>query len=503
MDYWCLDCIFNQILRVQKMQILNELVASLSKEELRYFKLFMLRYATDNSRKDEALLEYMRKAGDEYDDDAISNKLYPTGEKAAFYRLKNRLLADLSKSLVLQYADDDDNPAFRQLMLARHCIGKRLFKPALYFLKKAEKQSEALENYELLDIIYGEYIRVSREVTTVNPEEYIEKRRLNLDKLTELRRIDDIVAVVSHRLKLSQNFSAEKEPVMKLLEKVTKTYSANNAAIETSPRLMVGMFRAVTQILLQKHDYVALEQYVADAEGKFTKLDLFRKGHKEMYMQMLVYRINALLKLRKFEKAAGIAQTLKLALTIDALYTNFFNKYIFFYYNAMVNIYSETDIDKAIAEIENMQTQTNLKKLDFYALFVPLNLAILWFGKGNYRQSVRYFNELYHDDAFAKSATDLQLKISVAELMVRYELQDFDYLQYRINQVRKSYRELLKANAYSREKEFLAILNEVIETPLIKSNKKLQDRIVAFIKDKENADGQIISYNSWLEKLTK
>lgn len=487
------------------MQILNELVVSLSKEEARYFKLFISKYATDDARKDETLFDYIRKSGDGYSDDAIITKLYGKGNPSAFYRLKNRLIGLLSQSLVLQYIDENDNIAYQHLQIARHCLGKRLFQPALYFLKKAEKQAEVIENYELLDIVYGEYIRLSREVTGIDPESYIEKRKANQERLTELRRIDDIVAVVSHRLKLSQNFSVGREPVVKLLEKITKTYSANNTAIETSPRLMVGMFRAVTQILLQKHDYLALEQYVADAQNNFIRLGLFAKGHKEMYLQMLVYRINALLKLRNFDEAKTLAKTLKDALSGGTggpgiSYTNFFNKYIFFYYNAMVNIYSETDIDKAIKEIEFMQTQTNLKKLDFYALFVPLNLAILWFGKQNYRQSVRYFNELYQTEGYTKSATDLQLKIAVAELIVRYETNDFDYLQYRLNQVRKTFKELLKQEPYAREKEFMAILSDLMESPILKSNKKLLVRINNFVATPEATDGQVISYTDWLHE---
>jgi hypothetical protein len=256
---------------------------------------------------------------------------------------------------------------------------------------------------------------------------------------------------------------------------------------------------------LQKHDYLALEQYVADAQNNFIRLGLFAKGHKEMYLQMLVYRINALLKLRNFDEAKTLAKTLKDALSGGTggpgiSYTNFFNKYIFFYYNAMVNIYSETDIDKAIKEIEFMQTQTNLKKLDFYALFVPLNLAILWFGKQNYRQSVRYFNELYQTEGYTKSATDLQLKIAVAELIVRYETNDFDYLQYRLNQVRKTFKELLKQEPYAREKEFMAILSDLMESPILKSNKKLLVRINNFVATPEATDGQVISYTDWLHE---
>lgn len=482
------------------MKILNELVASMTKDEVRFFKLYQARYQTAADRKDEAYFDYVRQAEDEYDEEYIVKKLYGKTDKNTFFRLKNRLLADLGKNLVFQHFDDADAAAYIQLLLAKQCLRKRLFNPAFHFLKKAEREAETVENFELLDIIYGDYIRLSHEVFTIDPEVYIEKRKNNLNRLNELRKIDDIVAVVTHKLKRSQNFSPGGENVVKVLEKVIKTHSGNTAVAQ-SPRLMVGTFRAVSQTLIQRHDYYGLEQYVADAQKKFAQADLFTKGYAEMHLQMLTYRANALVKLQRFNDAKAIAEELNKLIT-SAKYHSWFAKYAFFYYNTLVNIYSETDIDKAIALIEQMQTQTSLKNLDFYALFVPLNLAILWFGKGNYRASVRYFNELYHDEAFQKSAVDLQLKVSVAELMARYEMGDFDYLVHRAKQVRKTYKDLLAEPAFEREKEFVAILELLTQNPIPKNNEKLVARVKKFAQQPE-ADNQVMHYNNWLKQKMK
>lgn len=480
------------------MKILNELVASMTKDEVRFFKMYQARYQTGFDRKDEAYFDYVRQTADEYDEEYIVKKLYGKDDKNSFFRLKNRLLADLGKNLVFQHFDDIDAPAYIQLLLAKQCLRKRLFKPAAHFLKKAEKVAEDFENFELLDIIYGDYIRLSHEVFTIDPEVYIDKRKENMLRLSELRKIDDIVALVAHKLKRSQNFSQTGENVVKLLEKVIKTHSGQ---AEQSPRLMVGTFRAVSQILIQKHDYFGLDQYVADAHKKFLQADLFNKGYAEMNLQMLTYRANALVKLKRFDEAGAIAEELNKLIT-SAKYNNWFAKYAFFYYNTLVNIYSETDIDKAIDLIEQMQNQTNLKSLDFYALFVPLNLAILWFGKGNYRSSIRYFNELYHTEVFEKSATDLQLKISVAELMARYELGDFDYLQHRTKQVRKTYKDLLAEHNFERDKEFIAILEMLMQSPIPKSNDKLLAKAKKFLQ-LPVTDNQVMDYNDWLKQKIK
>ncbi len=482
------------------MKILNELVASMTKEEVRFFKLYLTRYQTGFDRKDETYFDYMRQQGEEYDEDTILKKLYGREDKNSFFRLKNRLLTELGKNLVFQHFDEGDVSAYVQLLLAKQCLRKRLFKPAFHFLKKAEKEAEEYENYELLDIIYGDYIRLSHEVFTIDPEVFIDKRKVNLARLNELRKIDDIVALVTHKLKRSQNFSPGGENVVKMLEKVIKSHSGTGG-VEDSPRLMVGTFRAVSQILIQRHDYYGLDQYVADAQNKFSGADLFNKSHPEMQLQMLTYRANALVKLKRFDEAKTIAEALYKHIT-SAKYNNWFAKYAFFYYNTLVNIYSETDIDRAIDLIEQMQTQTNLKQLDFYALFVPLNLAILWFGKANYRIAVRYFNELYHNEAFVKSSDDLQLKVSIAELMARYELGDFDYLTHRTKQVRKNYKEMLAQASFEREKEFVAILELLTQNPIPKNNDKLVSRVKKFVAQPE-ADNQVMAYNDWLKQKIK
>jgi len=72
------------------MDILNQLVGSLSKEELRYFKIFAKRFDVSEERKDFRLLDYIRNSGKKFDDDRISTgctvkktKIHITGSGTA------------------------------------------------------------------------------------------------------------------------------------------------------------------------------------------------------------------------------------------------------------------------------------------------------------------------------------------------------------------------------------------------------------------------------------
>ena len=93
------------------MNLLQEVVLSLNKEESRFFKLFAGRTNTKDERKDLLLFDFIKKS-DPIDEDKIATKLY--GEnKNAFYRLKNRLLTDLNKSLLLQHLTKKTFPFYK------------------------------------------------------------------------------------------------------------------------------------------------------------------------------------------------------------------------------------------------------------------------------------------------------------------------------------------------------------------------------------------------------
>src|ERR1035438_688780 len=91
------------------MDILNQIVETMNKEEVRHLKMYFARMTIDD-RKDIALFDYIRKVGENYDEDKVFASIYNHGEdKNSFYRLKNRLMDDLCKSITLQYFNSDES----------------------------------------------------------------------------------------------------------------------------------------------------------------------------------------------------------------------------------------------------------------------------------------------------------------------------------------------------------------------------------------------------------
>lgn len=480
------------------MNILNQIIINLNKEDLRFYKLFSTRHDMGDGRKDLLLLDYIRETEEQYDEEYIFKKLYGGRDRNAFYSLKNRLIHDVARSLTVQYCYKDEILYIHHLLfLVRLYFMRSQFGIAKHFLKKAESEAKKIENYELLDIIYGEYIKLSHEMLDINPEEYIRKREEARKLSTSIVEVDNVLAVVYYRLKTSQNFSEKENPILKMLEKTVDTFSRDKN-VKKSARLRFRIYAAVTQTLLQRHEYEALEMYLRNTYHEFLRDKLFQKENHNTKVQMLHYLVNASFKNKKFERSIEYAEEMHEAMKEHGKLL--YDKFLFFYHNSLVINYSVLNKDKAISILDELISKRTLKSQPFYELFIYLNLAILWFEKEEFHNSIRSLNKLYTHAEYKNADETLKFKIAVAELIIRYELLDFDFLETRIKYVKKRFKKMLAGAEHKREKEFISILNKMIAVPELSKNKKLLLRIHTFSSPKQILDDtELINYTAWLK----
>lgn len=485
------------------MDTLNQMILGLNKEEIRFYKIYSSRIASNQPRKDLELFDAIRKEREQFDEDAASIRLYPDGNKNPYYRLKNRLKSELSKCLMLQHFENEDvTQAINLYNLARHYMARSLYPLAEHFLGKAEKRALALENLELLDLIYTEYIRLSQEMLGINPETYIAKRQENETKLKSLRQIDDILATVKYKLKITQNFSPVDNPVVDMLQETVQKLT-DSKELKGSSALRFKIYQAVSQILLQQHDYPNLEDYLRVTYAEFEQEKLFSKSNHQTKLQMLTYMVNALFKNDRTAESLQWAEKLKDAMEeFDRLH---YDRFLFFYYNSLVINYSKVDMEKAISILHDLEHNEKLKKTPFYIVFVYLNLAIFHFDLGNFRESIKRLNQLYHHERFGNTAVPLKFRIAILEILIRLELGDTDFLEYRMKQIRKDFSEQLENQENVRE----AMLLDLIHDMFLKGNslrsQKMKDRIKLFTKttSPRSEDAELVNYNRWLEQKLK
>lgn len=484
------------------MNILRHIVPGLNKEQVRFFKLYAGRIMTPEERKDMLLFDYIRKSGKDFDEHKAFEKIYGGKDKNAFYRLKNRLINDINKSLTIHHFEDDDFIyACHMLALYRFFSSRNLWQEAHYYLKKAESCAKSLENFELLDLIYGEYIRLSHETLHINPELYIKKRLENQEQLMQLRAIDDLLAAVTYKLKVSQNFASGKSPLLDLLKKSIDDF-IKDKDLRKSPTLRFRLYKAVSQLLLQRHDYTALENYLLTVFPEFEKDQLFDKSNHDTKLQMLTYIVNTLFKNNKLKLSLQYAEKLKAAM--EEYHHLLYDKYIFFYYNAQVINYSQLNPKKAKEILEDLKDNEKIKSNSFYHLFVYLNLAVVLFTLKMYKDAARQLTRLYLLDGYKNAEPTLKLKIAVAELIIRYQLGDFEVLKTKHQQVMKEFRDLLDSEEMLNEKEIISFMPDLINTTHLPKNKALISRINHFLdseNQKNDGDTEVINYRNWLNSL--
>jgi tetratricopeptide (TPR) repeat protein len=485
------------------MDILNQIIQGLNKEEIRFFKLFAHRQQGNADRKDISLLDFMRKQTEGKGEEKIFQKLYGDGDKNAFYRLKNRLVDDLNKSLMLQHVQDEELlQIFHLLMVVRIYTTKGNNQLSFYFLKKAEQRARKIENYELLDIVYGEFIKLSHELLVINPEIYIQLRKENNETLFNLRQMDDLLAAVSYRLKITQNFGDHQNSLIQILESTIGRFMDSDTILH-SGKFRFKLYSLVCQLLLQRKDYKSLEAYLLQTWKEFNDKQMFTKNNHDTKLQMLTYMVNSLFKNGKTQESLEFANILHDSMEeYNRLY---YDKYEIFYYNALVNNYSIADVPKAIELLLEMQEQKNLHKVPFYELFIYLNLATSYFDLKQFNQAIKNLNKLFLIDSYKKADPSLKFKIAVAELIIRFELGDQDFWNYRKDQLLKEFSVQMKQEIHIKEQ----LLIQLIEQAEILSggfqNRQLRPEIENYIQKWNSGDqeDEIIKYTNWLSEKIK
>lgn len=480
------------------MDILHQVVSSLTKDELRYFKIYAKRMDDTEGRKDFALLDYMRKKGDEYDDNEAAKKMYGGKDKAGFYRLKNRLQDYLCDYLTLHHTWKGDwNELSRHLSVYDIFLRKKQYKISLFYLKKAEQKAIKVENYEMLDVIYGNFVKLSEEQLDINPEHYISLRKENAERLHKIRETDQALAALNYRLKLTQNVGGGKIGTLKILDNTVKEFTSD-ASLKKSKSFQTRIYKAVSQTLVQQHKYADLENFLKETYSTFNTEKWFDKDNHDIKLQMLTYLVNAHFRTGKYTESLAYAEIL--GEEINAYNKTLYDKYLFFYYNSLIINYSALDKPKALAILEEFERETRTKKNSYYDQFIHFNKAMLLHQLNKPDAAVRSIVKLYVNDNYKKADAAFKLKIAIAELIMQFDANDMQSYLLRSDGVKKQYKKLLTEGDFWRDKELISLMDKMAITNNYKRDTKLRNKAEKFINTKVPTaaiDSEIIKYAQW------
>jgi len=482
---------------------LDTIVASLSKEEIRFFKLFLKR--TDNkNRKDVDLFDLMRKKNGDFTTKEALRKLEVNPNN--YYQIKNRLYHELNNSVVWQHIwKDNQSKSFSYVLLSRVYKNKGELKLAFHYLKYAEKEAMDSELYEILSITYTEIIQLSHELISIDVDKYIALKKENILILSEIDDVDLLLAKVMYDIKTKQNFGKADLSLYKI---VKSKYSmiAKDKKLVNSTRFRMRLFKMYSRLLLQKRDYTSLEYFLIESYNEFADDKLYNRSNHNEKLTLLTYLTNCLHKTKKYKESLKYA---KLLLISMKEYDSFLHdKYLFFYYNSLVLNYAKTDKDKALDYLNKASKNEVIKKLPSYTSFIYLNRALIYFYKDNFIAAKKNMSRLIIQEDFLLLDKAFQLKILVSDVIIRFEsgheqmgnmildVKNQDDIIDKINDIRKNHKQLLLDEEYVRDREMINIISKKINYEDIVDDKK---RILSYISDYDSEDLDIISYNSWLK----
>jgi hypothetical protein len=329
---------------------------------------------------------------------------------------------------------------------------------------------------------------------------YLAKRKKNNKKLVQLNEIDDVLAMVNYKMKKGQNYSDVNQKTISLLEKTINDYSLNPEIIK-SATLKVKIIQTISKLLLQKRLYVELEAFLKQSYKDCIDSNVFTKKTHEVKLQVLTYLTNCLFKNKKYEES--ISNTIELRKAIDEHDGLLHNKYIFYYYNGLVINYSSTDKEKAIEVLLQAKNDDAIKAFDYHYFFVCSNLALQYFDQKKYKPAIKNLSRIIQYKNFLNFDLSFQIKIIAAELIIRYEIGDFDMLEMRIKSIKNRFKTLLSKDSFRREKILIKIISKLIYVQRIDLNENLQNDInllLSIMPIEEADESDIINYNIWLSE---
>jgi len=476
------------------MKFLYNIIQSLSKEEIRFYKLFVGRTKQSKERKDLILFDLIKNSPSEDVNKKAIDKLKVKSNN--YYQLKNRVYHDLNNSIVWQHiSKDHQSQSFSFVLLSRVYKNKGELEIAYHYLKTAEKEGIKNELYEILSIVYSEIIELSHELISVDLDHYLKLKKENSLVVQEIDEIDALLAKLMYDIKTKQNFAKSDASVLDLLDKYYKENSKKKTVLD-SPRFRLRLFKMYSRLLLQKEDYTSLEQFLVHTFTDFVSDGLFNRSNHNDKLTLLTYLTNCFYKTKQYSKSLEFAEILNVAMKEFDGFLN--EKYVFYYFNSLVLNYAVEDKEKALDILKEAKNNASIKKLPAYISFIYLNTSLIYFQQEKYSLASTNISRLIQQDDFLSLDKVFQLKLLIVELIIRLELNQEDRILKQVQFINKEYKSTLSQDQLKRDAQVLELIVMVLNKEVI--NSKVES-ITSSKSDEQSRSIDIISYNDWMKTL--
>lgn len=485
------------------MDILERIIESLTSDEVRRFKILSNRFKADEKKKLLVLFDAIR-SGDfsETEDDVITQFYGSTESKAknSYYRLRNKLLSNLEKSLLFYHFNYKNSiESYSNIQLYILMRERGLYKEAYHNLKKAEKVATEYDQFTLLEVIYDEMVMLAAQYE-VDIEAVIQKRRENQKKLDLIRGNREILGMVTQQL-MKRNYSRSKrsETVIETLEEVKRQLEEHKDIFQsTSGKTLI--LKTVVSILIQKSAYDELGEYVKQTFEDFEQNGLFNKENHHTRLMLRIWRINSLQKLLRLDDAGKEIELLHTDLLMYDRQN--FNELSFHYYAPKVyNLKLMGELDEAGEVLKEALHHKEILQNELHELYMLISLSDQYFSQGLHSKAADVIRKIKAHSGVGYLDEELRFYVAIFEIVNLFEARAYQDAQKLNKALRKRYKHFLKDEFYSKAQKFLELVVRLINAELEGKKVFLKAAYKNFIETfpkSEIGENQIILYEVYL-----
>ena len=460
-----------------KSRNLYELIKSMNKNEKRYFKVTTSFSEESDDKKVLLLFDEINKQ-DDFDEDKILKK-NPSLKASQLSNLKaylhDRILQSLRQFHLPKIMDIQIR---EQIDYAQLLFERRLYDQGKSCLKKAKKMAKLYNNLEL----QLEIIKLEKSVLTQTTEDGLSKVD---DIITEVRSINSQINNLNEFSNLFIKLNSFYTRIGYIRDEADYIY-AKKYFYSSLPSFEEDSLSLIEKIYLYRL-YIGYYFFVQDFENGYLyskKLEaVFETStslietNTEDYIKALNNLLISQYKLFRYYEFEETNRKLQNVSSQEKLQMNesMRIRLLKYYYTNKINHYFMTgDFDKGIEFImTNKGEEINvlMSKIDRHSsMVVSYKVACLYFGAGNFNQSIRWLNKIINTQGI-DFREDLHCFARILNLVCHYELGNFDVIKYYII---STYRFLWKKDDLHFFQKYILGFLKTLNTNL--SNKDLIDR---------------------------
>ncbi len=486
------------------MDLLERIIEHLTSDEVRRFKILSNRFKADEEKKLLILFDAIRAGNFKESEEDIVRQMYGTSDpktKNTYYRLRNKLLSNLEKSLLFyHYNYKNSIESLSLLQLAMLYQERGLYRESYYSLKRAEKVALDQDQFQIMEVIYAEMVKLAIH-HEVDIEQVIERRRENQRKIEFLRANSEVLGVLTQEL-MRRNFSRSKSSsqVIETLEQV-QTQLEEHAHLFHSASGRIMILRTVVSILIQKSAWAELAAYCKRMFDEFEQQNLFTADTHPIRLMLRIWRINALHKMLLLQDAEPVIEAL--GKELKAFKKQNYNEYAFHYFSAKVfNLKHKGHIAEAATWLQEALDQPDILLQPTYEAYLLISLADQLFCQQQYQPALQALQQLDQHPGFQLMAEEIQFFVAVFKIVNLFCLADHAETELQVKELRKQHKKLLKDEFYAKADRFLDLLSRMNAAGAEGKRMQLRAAYEGFLRDfppSEIGGNEIIIYELFLQ----